>query len=260
MTYRYTSIAFDDQPVPGRAIDIFQPAGPLRRVALFLVHGGGWRQGSRANYQALMSAFRLQGYICASTDYRLEGVDIQTQIADIRLGYSLFRQELAGRPVVVLGGSAGGHLAALLALAAPGACGEPVDGLVGSWVQPVGAILSSAPATFEPWADIFPHIWTSMQSIVGRPWETDPEAYRRVSPIRHIGSPPPPVLLLDGGNEHMFPREQAEDFAARLRAAGGWAERHEYPTAEHGFFYDVIRRPQAAAFAESLRFLERFGS
>lgn len=255
MTYRYTSIAFDDQPAPGRVLDIFQPTGPTRPVAVFMVHGGGWRQGSRSNYHALMNALRDRGYTCCSTDYRLEGVDIQAQIHDVRLGYQLFRAEWGERPVVVYGGSAGGHLAALLALADPGACGEEAVG--GVWVRPAGAILASAPATFEPWDDIFPGIWASMQDIVGKPWTTDPEAYRRVSPSRYIDARSPPVLMLDGGNEHMFPRELGHDFVARLRAAGVWAERHEYPTAEHGFLYDTVRRPQKAAFAEMLRFLER---
>lgn len=259
MPYRYTSIAFDDQPVPGRALDIFMPAGKPRRHAIFMVHGGGWRQGSRAQYHALMNALGKQGYICGSTDYRLEGVDILTQIEDVRLGYCLFRQELATtageRQVVAYGGSAGGHLAALLAMADPGACGESVAASDSGWVRPAGAILASAPATFEPWEDIFPGIWVSMQGIVGKPWESDPEAYRRVSPIRHAGVGTPPVLLLDGANEHMFPRELGLALCERIRACGGRAERHEFPTAEHGFFYDVTRRPQQAAFAEVLRFL-----
>jgi acetyl esterase/lipase len=257
--YRFATIAFDDAPVAGRAVDVFLPPGQPRPVAVFMVHGGGWRQGGRAQYHALMSALRVQGYIAASTDYRLEGATIQDQLHDVRLGYRLFRQELAALgpvpPVVAYGGSAGGHLAALLALAAPGACGEDVEGIAPEWVRPAGAILVSAPATFEPWDDIFPGIWASMQVVVGRSWSGDPDAYRRVSPIRHVGVSPPPVLLLDGGNEHMFPRELGQAFVARLRAAGGWAERHEFPAGEHGFLYDVVRRPQREAFDHVLRFL-----
>lgn len=263
MPFRYTSIAFDDPPQAGRALDIFLPPGRPAPVAVFMVHGGGWRQGARAAYHPLMSALRGHGHITASTDYRLAGATILDQLHDVRLGYRLFRQELAALgpvpPVAVYGGSAGGHLAALLALAGPGACGEDASGLAEGWVRPAGAILASAPATFEPWDDIFPGIWASMQEVVGRPWSEDPEAYRRVSPIRLVGADPPPVLLLDGANEHMFPRELGEALAARLRAAGGRAERHEFATAEHGFFYDVVRRPQREAFARLLRFLATLG-
>ncbi len=264
MSFDFTTAYFDDEPVNGRVLDMFQPENGERPVALFFVHGGGWRGGARAGLHPLMWALRQHGFISASTDYRLAGTCIQDQLTDVRHGYDLFRRWLreAGRPekIVVLGSSAGAHLAALLALAEPGACGESLTfgttGLSAGWIAPVGAALSCGPATFEPWADIFPIIWNSMQNIVGVPYEQDPEAYRRVSPIRHVSASSCPLLFQQAENEHMFPLELTERFAAAMHACGRRAQIRVHTKAEHGFFYDTSRRQQKEAFADLLAFID----
>lgn len=254
MPFRYTTLCFDDPPREGRMLDLLLPAGPVRAPAVFMVHGGGWRAGRRDQYLRLMLALRERGHICGSTDYRLEGSRIGDQRADVAEGYRLFRAavaEVAGPlPVVVYGGSAGGHLAGLLAFDGARDHGA-------GWVPPTGAVLASAPATFEPWDEIFPPIWRSMQDIIGVPWEREPAAYAAQSLLRLAGAQVPPLLLLDGANEHMFLRRHGEELVARLRACGVAAERHEFADAEHGFFYDVVRRPQREAFAVLSAFLDR---
>lgn len=264
MSYAYEAIYFDDPLVPRRVMDVFRPDRETREVAVYMVHGGGWRGGSREGPHRLLEAFRNEGFVCGSGDYRLAGVHIGEQITDVRHGYDLFLSRLRdeGRPprVVVFGSSAGAHLAALLALAAPGDCGEATTfreyALREPWVPPVGAALQATPTTFEPWEDIFPGGWVSMQDIVGVPYEDDPEAYRRVSPVEHVKADSCPVFLLEAENEHMFPLERNRRFIEKMKAHGRRAELKVYTNAEHGFFYDVTRRQQKEAFADLLRFIE----
>ena len=52
-------------------MDIFIPEKVTRDIALFFVHGGGWKAGSRNDFHNIMREFNAEGYICASTDYRL---------------------------------------------------------------------------------------------------------------------------------------------------------------------------------------------
>lgn len=260
MTYQFQTICFDDPPISGRMVDLYPVAGSPRPHAVFLVHGGGWRMGTRQQMLQVAMALRSLGYVCGSTDYRLGDALVATQLEDVATGYHLFRrwvEETYGSiPVTVYGSSAGGHLAGLMAFS-PSAC---FDGVVaargGCWRRPAGAVLVSAPMSFEPWEDIFPEIWRSMQAVTGVPWETDPEAYRRASIMRLIGPDAPPTLLLDGANEHVFPHAINEMFVERMRQAGARAERHVFATAEHGFLYDVIRRPQRLAFERMSAFLE----
>jgi acetyl esterase/lipase len=211
-----------------------------------------------------MRAFNRHGFLCASTDYRLSGVTILDQITDVRHGYDLFHTRLKrlGLPprVFVHGSSAGAHLGALLTLALPGECGEDTcfraTRLENEWVRPVGAALQATPVRFEPWEDIFPHGWTAMQRIVGTPYEQAPEKYRRVSPIEYVSRESSPVFFLEAKNEHMFPLEYTREFVEKMRALGRRAECKVYRRAEHGFFYDVTRRAQKEAFADTLAFIE----
>ncbi|HIJ73862.1 MAG TPA: alpha/beta hydrolase fold domain-containing protein [Candidatus Hydrogenedentes bacterium] len=264
MSFEYTSIYLDDPIVEGRALDVFEPGKARRELALFFVHGGGWRGGSRSGSHALMRAFNAEGFVCAATDYRLAGVHILDQLTDVRHGYDAFTGYLARhalpRQVAVFGSSAGAHLAALLALAVPGQCGESLrfhrKELENDWQSPVGAILSCGPVTFEPWEDIFPHIWISMQDIVGVPYADAPEAYRRVSPIEYVGSESPPCFMVCAENEHMFPFDQTMRFVEKMRSFGGIAEHKVYPRTEHGFLYDVVRRQQKEAFSDIIAFLQ----
>jgi acetyl esterase/lipase len=265
MPYPFTSIYFDDTPIEGRVLDIFHPAKVTRDLALFFVHGGGWRAGSRSQFfHGLMRAFNAEGFLCASTDYRLAGVTILDQITDVRHGYDLFLNHLAAqkrpRKVCLYGESAGAHLAALLALARPGECGEQLK--FGTcepskdWIRPVGVALQSAPHSFEPWEDIFPQIWTIMQDIAGVPYERDPGLYRRVSPVNYATAGAPPIFFLEAENEHVFSLRNNLAFIEKLKAAGCRAERKVYTNAEHGFFYALTRRQQKEAFADLLAFFK----
>jgi acetyl esterase/lipase len=264
MPYSYTSIYLDHPIQVGRAIDIFLPDAVTQDIAVFFVHGGGWHAGGRADCHALMQAFNAEGFICASIDYRLAGINIFDQLTDCRHGYDVFISQLRSlrRPayVCMVGGSAGAHLASLLAMTRPGACNEPLTflgrGFENQWVCPIGAAFEAATVRFEPWNDISPPIWTSMQNIVAAPYTKHPELYRLVSPMTHISAQTPPILFLHGENEHMFPLEHKLEFIAQVKGLGGRAECKIYTRAEHGFFYDVTRRQQKEAFADVLAFIQ----
>jgi acetyl esterase/lipase len=266
MPYAYESIYFDDPIIDGRVLDVMMPAGVTRDVALFFVHGGGWAGGSRTHYHSIVRAYNEHGFICASTDYRLRGAgaDIFDQITDVRHGYDLFvtRLEELGRPtrIVTHGSSAGAHLNALLSLAEPGECGEALTvgdvGLANDWVAPVGACMHAVPVTFEPWPDILPSIWASMQGIVGVPHSEKPELYRAVSPIKYVDEDVCPVFILYAELEHLFLMSEVEHFVDAMKEAGRRVELKVYPRVEHGFFYSLGRPQQNEAFDDVLAFVE----
>lgn len=254
----YVTIYFDDQPRAGRAIDVWIPSQkPVRDHVLFFVHGGGWRNGRRDDMHAIMHGFYQEGYICVSVDYRLAPENVPAQLSDVREGMTLADNYLKGkglsRPFVIYGSSAGGHLALLAGLAAPGACG---DSFQGAAIPVKGIVASCAPLRFEPWEDIFPGSWSAIQEAVGASYERHPEKYRVLSPeiYAHIDSPR--LFFLLGECEHMFPNAQAIALVERLREQGGMAEYRIYPAAEHGFFYALTRNSQRAAFRDILSFLE----
>jgi acetyl esterase/lipase len=243
------SIYWDEPLQAERVLDIFDAEGPpSRNVALLFVHGGGWRSGSRTVFHGIAQAYREAGFDCASTDYRLDGVTLDEQVEDVRRACAIFAEDLRrrGRPAefVLIGSSAGAHLALLSALG-PGA----PDGIKGLCVQ-------AAPFTFEPWEDIFPGIWSSMQTAVGASYSASPEKYREASPLHHVREGMPPIFALHAANEHMFPFQLTEQFAAAATQCGARVDTKIYPATEHGFFYALTRWQQREALIDIIRFID----
>ena len=105
-------------------LDVYRSRSqPTRCPVLFQIHGGGWMTGSK-NEQALPLMLQLaaRGWVCVSADYRLSPhATFPEHLVDVKKALAWIKQHVAeygGDPdfVVVTGGSAGGHLAALVAL------------------------------------------------------------------------------------------------------------------------------------------------
>jgi acetyl esterase/lipase len=266
MAYKFISEYFDDERVVGRIIDIFMPEKVTHDISLFFVHGGGWRGGSRTIFHQIIRGFNKLGFICASTDYRLAKVNIWDQIMDVRHAYDTFSLFLNNqeRPLKIftIGSSAGAHLAALLSFTDPGECGEDLEYKeykyrIKKWHRPIGAALQATPIYFTPWDDISPVIWNDMQNIVGVSYENSPELYQKVSPINYISKKTCPVFFLEAENEECFPIEYNIRFVEKMKAMGKFAEYKIYTKAEHGFFYDLVRRQQKEAFNDILNFIDK---
>ena len=93
----------DSPLVQGRVFDLYVPENVTKDTAIFIVHGGGWRAGSRTGFHEIMEAFGNRGYIVASTDYRLNAKDAFMQLGDIREAYDRFVSILKemGRPLKI---------------------------------------------------------------------------------------------------------------------------------------------------------------
>ncbi len=255
----FESYYLDDPIVPGRVFDLFAPEKATRPIALFFVHGGGWRAGSRTGFHEIMQGFNREGFICAAADYRLD-VDAFRQLQDIREAYMAFadwlRQRRRPARIAVHGSSAGAHLAGLLLLAPPGAAGEPWNP-ARQWLKPEAGMLQATPVEFAPWPDIFPPIAVEMARAAGKSYAEAPERYRQLSLSSYLSPDNPPLLFLEAENEHMFPSRMVTDFLHRQQALGVPSEQKFYTMAEHGFFYALTRRQQLEAFRDMLDFLAR---
>lgn len=266
MPFQFESSYLDWPFVPGRAWDLFWPAQVRSPVAVFFIHGGGWHAGTRVHMHRLMEHLTDQGIVTASTDYRLAGggARIADQVGDVREAYACFRRRLheRGGPdrVVAHGSSAGAHLALLLGMAAPGACGDkpPADPALEPFIHErlAGVAAQAAPITFEPWPDIMPQIWADMNRVVGERFADRPDLYRMASPIHHVAAGCPPVFIMDASQECTFPLALNDRLVEALQAVGTRVERKVYQGAEHGFFYDLARSFQRQAMTDLLAFIQ----
>ncbi|MFD0960472.1 alpha/beta hydrolase [Paenibacillus chungangensis] len=116
------TLYYDEPIVLKRAVDIALPDQLQQDTALFYIHGGGWGGGARDIFHYQLEYFSQQGFLCASAGYRLApAAKMNEQLTDASAGYQRFwqyihEQELPIRQVIVIGSSAGAHLAALLCL------------------------------------------------------------------------------------------------------------------------------------------------
>ncbi len=252
--YKFQSVYFDTPIIKGRVLDIFEPLPGVKRKesALFIVHGGGWRGGSRDKFHEIMEKFVEQGYTVCSTDYRLYAKDAFVQIRDVRDGYMIFAEYLKsqGRPVkiFVYGESAGSHLASMVV------CSELE--MVDNWIKPAGGIFHATPCSFVPWDGMMDGARNMMRSIAGVDYNSDPEVYEKLSLTNHISKDDPPVFFMEAELEHMFFPEFTLKEAHKLRSFGIPVYWKMYRNMEHGFFYTLNRKEQREALKDIMLFME----
>ena len=259
MNYTLTSYYLDKPLVVGRVFDVMVPEKITQDTALFIVHGGGWRAGSRTSYHNIMEAFCDLGYVVASTDYRLDAKDAFEQLKDIRESYDNYVTILKnmGRPlnIAVHGSSAGAHLSSLLVCANPGECGEEAV-LKNEWVKPIKAMLQATPTDFLPYEAIMPHFWATMQGIAGVPYDKDPDVYERLSLKNYVRRDNPPIFFMEAEREHIFASKHTKKLVEQHNKMGIKSTWKMYPDVEHGFFFALTRQAQKEAFSDILAFLD----
>ncbi|MFI6039497.1 alpha/beta hydrolase fold domain-containing protein [Streptomyces sp. NPDC051315] len=207
-----------------------RPDGPPAPLVIF-VHGGGWRRGRREDMGYRMRGWEpgpfariaAAGLAVASVDYRLSGEALfPAPLEDVRsaLRWLVRRSPELGTDadrVVVWGESAGGHLAALLALS-PGI--PPVKGAV-AWYAPSDLALQGDD----------PH--TPEALLLGAAPADVPGPAREASPLAQVRPGAPPFLLVHGEDDSMVGCDHSRRLAARLGEVGAEVELHTVPGADH---------------------------
>ena len=264
---------YDKEVILKRAIDIALPETVNFHTALYYVHGGGWAAGSRDLFHTHLQYFSRKGYLCASAGYRLTPtVQLPDQIGDVFTGYEMFlsfirEQELDIQNLVVLGSSAGAHLASLLALTHPDDWIEnrelrqrsQPENRQTQWRQPVACVPFNGPGTLEQWDDMNPVIKNDIERLIGAKYEEETVPFRNASPLAHVHAGAPDFLFLIVGKEDCFPHASIYEMDAKLKQAGNHSKVILFPEAEHGFFYDVKTEHQQQALAVLEPFIQRYG-
>ncbi len=229
-------------------MDYFYPAKHNGRMpAVIWIHGGGWSSHDLTRIyrpEKELAELAKLGFFCASIDYRLlDEAPFPAQIQDCKCAVRFLRAhaaELGIDPehIGVWGESAGGHLAALLAVS-NGV--EEFEG-DGGW-QDCSSDVQAAVPWYAPC-----NLWECHQAtgqeesiftaLMGCASGT--EAFERkiraASPSYYIDRALPPMLLMHGDRDSIVPYAQSEDFCRAARAAGNPVRLITVHDQGHGFF------------------------
>lgn len=219
---RYVAASTHDK----HRLDVYAPAsssGPSPVV--HFVHGGYWVEGDKDFHATLTGLYASigitlakQGVLTVVQSYRLAPeVTIDGIVDDVMAALAWTQAHAAehgGDPgcLFVMGHSAGGHLAALVATDASlhrarGLVPEAVRGAIAlSPVWDVEGMHDAHPASFNE--DV-------TYAVFGR----DPAAWRARSPLAQVGPATRPLLVLLGEHDFSYMRAQAEVARPRLEAA-----------------------------------------
>lgn len=246
-------------------LDLFRPQSGGTAPVIIFVHGGGWRGGSKTQFHRQAAHMAARGFVCACIEYRLSGeAKWPTNIDDCKASVRWFwenrwRLNIDPRRIGAAGGSAGGHLAALMGVS------QRRDSFGAHLAIPGPSSKIAAVAAFNGVFDMTKlaqqipgHVERYFQPLFGVTPEQDPEVYRRASPIEYVGKSTPPFLLLHGTADETVPYEQAVEFQQALEPAGVDVELFTAEGAGHGFFnsppwYEKTLASMEAFFERTLR-------
>jgi len=236
-----------------RLLDLVLPSGhPVNAPVLLQIHGGAWIVGHKAQQaRPLMHYMASRGFICVSMNYRLSPrARWPDHLIDAKHALAWIREHIAeygGDPnfVIVTGGSAGGHLASMLALTANQPRYQPGFEHVDTRVN--AAIPFYAPYDFLDREQKQPTRGLGLLLrflVIGKARGAATDLYYDASPLSHVHQDAPPFFVIHGTHDSLTPIEEARLFVEHLRAVSKQPVAFaELPFAQHAF--EIFHSPRA---------------
>jgi acetyl esterase/lipase len=222
---RLRDIDYWDDGARRHRLDIYRPRRPVAGAPVFIyLHGGAWVFGDKRDQGLpLMDYLASRGWVCVTANYGLSPrVAFPEHLIDSKRALSWVRGHIGGFGgdpdfVAVGGGSAGGHLASLVALTP----GDPE-------YQPGFEAADTSVAACVPFYGVYD--FTNRDGLRGRglgrllerkvmkeSLNGSRTAYERASPVYRVNGGAPPFFVVHGANDTLVPVGEARGFVERLR-------------------------------------------
>lgn len=230
-----TTVSYGDHP--DQVADVRLPAGGPDgepRPLVIVVHGGFWRaEWDRAHTGPLAADLAARGYPVAQLEYRRTGqpgggwpgtfADVMAGVTKVPALLGLDRM-----PPILLGHSAGGHLAVWCAAAAPSA---------------VRSVLALAPVVDLAEAYRLDLDGGAVAALLGGGPDDVPDRYAEADPA---GRPPPAArtVIIHGARDRHVPVEMSRRYAGAAGSTGAAVTLIELPEVDHF----ALIAPESAAW------------
>lgn len=241
-------------------MDLYLPSKGARPTPVVMnIHGGGWNKGSKES-QTGFNTFFTAGFAVANIAYRLTGqAKAPAAVEDVRCALIYLVKNAKAlnidpAKIVVMGGSAGGHLALMAGLLendhrfdtnCPGIENVKVAAIINKygvadvWDWGYGPIKTSKSAT----------AWLGDRA-------KDQKFAASVSPITHVKTSSPPVFIVHGDADPTVPYQQSVELHKKLQAAGVTTK---FITVEGGLHGKFDKEKNSEINKEIIAFLKSVG-
>ena len=238
-------------------MDVYAPregSAKANGAGVVVVHGGSWNAGERSDFPQWNAWLAANGFTVFDIDYTLAPQpNFAAAIGDVKCAVHYAKTlgaefGVAPGKIVLLGRSAGGHLALIAAYSAndaklPSTCADNVNAID----ETVSAVVSFYAPTDLLWAYDNPanrFVIDGPQTLAnflgGSPRESDEIRARFIiaSPSEKANPNSPPTLLIHGGQDQLVRRENLDILAEKLKQNNVAHDTIVIPYAQHGFDYN----------------------
>jgi acetyl esterase/lipase len=218
-------------------MDVYLPAGrtPAATKVIVLIHGGAWSSGDKTDFTPYVDTLkrRLPGYAIFNINYRLAAIgsnNFPTQEMDVKAAIEFIAGKTneynISQKFVLLGASAGGHLALLQGYK----YNSPIQ------VKAIVDFFGPTDMTDlynNPGCPFIPSSTIAM--IVGATPTTNPTLYQQSSPINYVTAQSAPTIILQGGVDPLVSPSQSVTLNTKLQTMGVVHQYVFYPSEGHGW-------------------------
>ncbi len=254
------NIVYLKSPKYEARLDVYRRKSPGTKATLIYIHGGGWRGGpSKEEYSLWFQPFLMLGWNVINVEYRPSTVApapaaVEDCICALHwVALHATEYDVDVNRVILMGHSAGAHLALMTAMAPASAgfdheCPEPAPLKIAAVIDWFG---------IADVADLLhgPHTQTFAQQWIGTAPGAEARA-RSVSPLAYVRSGLPPTILIHGDKDPKVPYSQAVTLHHALEKVSVATELVTIPGGGHGGYGNAQTQN---AYAHIFQFLTRNG-
>ena len=213
-----------------------------KRPAIVFYFGGGWHGGSPSHFESYANYYADKGFVTFLVDYRVRSRNNTPAIRaveDAQDAFAFVRKYardfgIDPQRMIASGGSAGGHLAAVL--------GTVKDKRNGSLSEPNAMVL------FNPVCVVQGDKMTLRR--LGVPAE-------EISPYHHIHASSPPTIIYHGTGDKVVPYRSAEMFHEKMTELDNQSILVPFEGKGHGFFNRNKHNP-TSDYQKTLKLTDAF--
>ncbi len=224
-------------------LDLFLPKKINRKFpCIIIIHGGGWRSGHKEMEWSLASNLASKNFVTATIEYRLSTEALYpVAVLDIKHAVLWIKENAAKysidtNKIVLMGQSAGGHLAALAGVTTGVKKFEPDKKNISTKVSAIididGVLDMTTPS--ESGKDTIPSKPSAAKQWLGFTYKEKPELWVEASPLNYINKNTPPILFINSSIPRFHAgRDEAIEKMSKLNI---YSEVHTIENTPHTFW------------------------